>query len=109
MDGFVRTAVIKGVAFFADKIDGQDVNVGSVFIEEPLDESKGNAKGWRTVEYKAASAEVVRSVMHNEFPITADVHFRMHVTKRNHQVVVEALKPVGRANPQPRPEPAKVA
>lgn len=104
MDGFVKTSVIKGIAFFADKIEGQDVNVGSVFIEEQLDESKGNAKGFRTVEYKAASAEVVRPLMNLEFPISGEVHFRMLVSKRAHQIVVEAIKPIGAARPQPQPQ-----
>ncbi|TAK75876.1 MAG: hypothetical protein EPO12_17840 [Aquabacterium sp.] len=106
MNGFQKTSIIKGVAFFADKIDGQDINVGSIFIEEELDTSKGNAKGFRTVEYRADSADVVKPLMHLEFPITGEVHFRMQVTKRNHQIIVEAVKPISLAKGQPQVQPA---
>lgn len=69
---------------------------GSVFIEEQLDEKSGNSKGFRTVEYPT-TPEVVKAVIHNEFPISADITFSMKVTKKANTVQIEQLKPVARA------------
>jgi hypothetical protein len=41
MNGFKRVCIVKGAAFFNDKIDGEQIDSGSLFIEEALDESKG--------------------------------------------------------------------
>jgi hypothetical protein len=94
-------AIIKGAGFFVGDVEGQHHNTGQIFVEEPFDASKPNYKGFRTVEYKCVDSEVVKPVMHLEFPITADVSMEMSATKRGSQVVVHSVKPLGAAQGMP--------
>ena len=66
-------ALIKGAGFFVGDIEGKHIDNGSVFIEEPFDSSKPNYKGFRTVEYKCTRSEIVKPLMHLEFPFHAKV------------------------------------
>lgn len=97
-----QKVVIKGAGHFVGEIDGQNFNNGQVFIEEPFDPSKENYKGFRTVEYKCKDADVVMPIMHNPFPITAEVTMEIAATKRGQQIVVMAIKPLELAKAQPR-------
>jgi hypothetical protein len=108
MNSWNRQQIIKGVSYFDGVIDGKEIKSGSVFIEEQMDERGGNAKGFRTVEYKT-TADVVKRIIHNEFPINGDVTFAMKVSKGSNTVVVEELKPLGRVAGQPHSAPQKVA
>jgi hypothetical protein len=104
MNGFVRKDVIKGVTFFDGEIDGKHIQSGACFIEEPLDASKGRAKGFRTVEYKTSDAEVIKPVMHLEFPISAEVQFELLTSKRGQSIVVRSIKPIEAVRAQPQPD-----
>lgn len=107
MNQFTKQVPIKGVSFFADKIDGEAINSGAVFIEEALDDSKGRAKGFRTVEYKCPDSELPRSLIHNTFPLLCDVVFEITTTKRGQSITVVKATPA-RSQQQPAPMP-KVA
>lgn len=108
MNQFTRACVVKGVSYFADKIDGEAVNSGAVFIEEALDERTGRAKGFRTVEYRCPDSEIPRSLIHNTFPLACDVTFEITTSKRAQTVTVAAVKPQARASQQPSPIPKAV-
>lgn len=99
-------AIIKGAGFFNDSIDGKDINVGQIFIEEPFDASQPRYKGFRTVEYKCVDADVVTPVMHLPFPISAKVDMEISATKRGQVIVVKHIKPIDRAMPTPAPKQA---
>ena len=101
METFVKQQVVKGVSFFDGEIDGKSVKSGSVFIESQMDEKSGTAKGFRTVEYKT-NIDVVKPIIHLEFPINAEVHYAMKVTKGNNTMVIEQIKPLGRAPAMPK-------
>ncbi len=92
---FEKDQVVDGVAFFDGTIDGKTLNSGTVFIKSELDTSKGNAKGFRTVEYKADSADVIKPVLHNEFPLRCKVIYEMRVTKSSNQMVIAKITPIG--------------
>ena len=96
-----QKVVIKGAGFFEGNVEGVDHATGQVFIEEPFDASKPNYKGFRTVEYKCENSSVVKPIMHNEFPITAEVTMEIAATKRGQTILVRAIKPLERAAPQP--------
>ena len=102
-----QKAIIKGAGFFDDTIEGQAIKTAQVFIEEEFDKSKPNYKGFRTVEYKVAGPEpddgvkLVKGLLHNTFPITAEITVEISATKRGQAVVVTAIKPLGQAMPQP--------
>jgi hypothetical protein len=87
-------AVIKGAGHFVGDIDGKHFDTGSVFIEEPFDSTKPNYKGFRTVEYKCESSEVVKPLMHLEFPFDADVEMEISATKNGSVIVVKLIKPI---------------
>lgn len=101
-----QTCIVKGANFFDDVIDGDKVCSGAIFIEEPFAAKevteRGGSKGFRTVEYKCLDANVVKPVMSNEFPITAEVTMELNATKRGQQITVINIKPMGKAMPQPQ-------
>jgi hypothetical protein len=101
---FSKRCVIKGVSFFADKIDGEAINSGSVFIEEQLDEKTGRSKGFRTVEYKCPDSEIPKRLISNTFPVEAEVVFELTTTKRAQTVTIADVR-VGAKGPQPAPLP----
>jgi hypothetical protein len=94
--------VIKGATFFDGQIDGKQLSSGSIFVEEQMDESTGNAKGFRTVEHKCKSADVVKSVFHNSFPMLADVSLDLIVKKGTQSFVVMKVEPIKSVNPAPK-------
>lgn len=102
-------AIIKGAGYFEGEVEGVHHKTGQIFIEEPFDASKPNYKGFRTVEYKCVDADVVKPVMHLQFPITADVAMEMSATKRGSQVVVHEIKPLGLADGTPAANQARKA
>jgi hypothetical protein len=87
-------AVIKGAGHFVGDIEGKHFDSGSVFIEEPFDSSKPNYKGFRTVEYKCESSEIVKPIMHLEFPFDAEVDMEISATKSGSVIVVKLIKPI---------------
>lgn len=107
MNQFTKQAAIKGVSFFADKIDGDMINSGAVFIEEELDNSKGRAKGFRTVEYRCPDSELPKALIHNTFPVMCEVTFELTTSKRGQVVSVVSAVPVSSSRPvQPLPKAA---
>lgn len=91
---FVTKAKITGVAFFAGNIDGKDLDSGTLFVEEPMDESTERAKGFRSVEYKAPSSALIKAIIHNSFPLIAELSVESKITKGGSSLIVVAVKPV---------------
>lgn len=108
MNAFKKVCVIKGAGFFNDKIDGEMIDSGSVFIEEALDESKGRAKGFRTVEYRCPSHELAARLCKGELPAQFEVTFEIVTTKRGQAInVVDAVASAAKpSQPQPLPKAA---
>lgn len=104
MNQWSKVVVVKGVSFFADKIDGEMINSGAVFIEEQLDEKAGRSKGFRTVEYRCPDSEIPKRLIQNTFPMQADVVFELTTTKRGQSVSVVDVRVAGKAS-QPAPLP----
>ncbi|MFN7120877.1 MAG: hypothetical protein ACK4NM_02470 [Hydrogenophaga sp.] len=96
-----QKCIIKGAGFFVGDVEGQAYDNGQIFIEEPFDASKLNIKGFRTVEYKCLSSAVVKPIMHNDFPINADVEMELSATKRGSEIIVHSIKPIGLAHGTP--------
>lgn len=94
---FEKEQVISGVAFFDGNIDGKQLNSGTLFILQELDVSKGSAKGQRTVEKKCDGAEIVKCLMHLEFPLKCKVTYEERVSKGAERMVVIECVPIGSA------------
>lgn len=90
---FKSNVKVMGVAFFSGQIDGKEIDSGTIFVEEQLDESSGRAKGFRTVEYKTPNHDLVKAVMHNAFPMMAEITVETKVSKGASNLVIVALKP----------------
>lgn len=91
---FKTQAKVMGVAFFNDTIDGKKIDSGTLFVEEALDESTERSKGYRTVEYKCPDSSLVKAIMHNAFPMIAELSVESKVTKGANSLVVVGVKPV---------------
>ncbi|KAF7600096.1 MAG: hypothetical protein CGU28_02190 [Candidatus Dactylopiibacterium carminicum] len=109
MSGFKRNDIIKGANFFTGEIDGKQMDSGAIWIEEPLDESRGTSKGWRTVEYRCASSQIVKNLMEMQFPISAEVHFELVTGKRDQKITVVEIVPIKPVPGQPHPAQNKAA
>ena len=105
MNQFTKVCAVKGVSFFADKIDGEAINSGALFIEEQLDERSGRAKGFRTVEYRCPDSELPKRLIHNTFPVLCDVVFEVTTTKRGQTITVADARPSQQQPKQPQPMP----
>ncbi len=91
---FEKDQVVSGVAFFDGQIDGKQLNSGTLFILQELDGKNKNAKGSRTVEKKCDSDQVVKSIMHLEFPLKCRIIYEERVSKSAERLVVISCRPL---------------
>lgn len=98
---FTAQEVVRGVSTFGGgNIEGRDFAAsGTVFVDVQLDERKGG-KGFRTEAVACDSIEVVKSVMHNTFPMKAELNVEHRATKKGTQLVVLSIKPLSPAIPK---------
>lgn len=94
---FEKEQIISGVAFFDGTIDGKQLNSGTLFILQELDTSRASAKGQRTVEKRCDSAEIVRRIIHLEFPLKCKVTYEERVSKGAERMVVIDCIPISSA------------
>lgn len=94
---YEKDQVISGIAFFDGEIDGKKLDSGTLFILQELDGKNKNAKGQRTVEKKCDSAEIVKAIMHLEFPVKCKVIYEERVTKAAEKLIVISCRPLERA------------
>ncbi len=87
---------VTGIKFFKGGIDGKDIDSGKVFIEESLDFTTGRAKGFATQEYSLANADAAKGLMHNEFPLVAEVEFLRVTNGDVSKNIVQSIKPLER-------------
>lgn len=105
MNAFSKVCIVKGAAFFNDKIDGENIDSGSMFIEENLDESTGRAKGVRTVEYRTPDHKLAEQICSHELPGQFEVTFEIVTAKARQVIKVVAFKPIKGTPQQPQPLP----
>lgn len=103
---YEKEQTLSGVAFFDGSIDGKALTSGTLFILQELDTSKGMCKGQRTVEKKCDSAELVKRLIHNEFPLRCRVVYEERVSKGTERMIVIDCVPLGAARPSPQPHKA---
>lgn len=85
---------VTGVKYYDDTIDGKTIDSGTVFIEESLDITSGRAKGRATQKYPLANSQAAKSIMHNEFPLIAEVEFLRVTDGYKAKTVVNSIKPI---------------
>jgi len=103
-----------GAKWFKGNIDGKELNSGTLFIEERLDDRRGTAKGYAATPYKLSSSERAEALAKHGFPLECEVEFeRMSNGKGDSENVIVAISPlvrpspaVGAAAPSPAQRPA---
>jgi hypothetical protein len=88
---------VTGITFYQGKIDDNNIDSGSVFIEEYLDESTGRSKGTATQKYPLGNADSAKALMHNTFPLICEVEFRRVTNGNVSKNTVHSIKPVAMA------------
>lgn len=100
---FEKEQVLSGAAFYDGVIDGKEIKSGTLFILQELDVKNGNAKGQRTVEKRCDNADIVKALIHLEYPIKCKVTYEERVTKGAEKMVVISCIPIERATMRPDP------
>lgn len=90
---FETEVIVNGVTKFTGVIDGKELDSGTMFILEELDDKSGNAKGARTTENKCASSDVVKRVMHLQFPSKLKLVYERQVSKSGEKLIIIDAKP----------------
>ncbi|MEK6805317.1 MAG: hypothetical protein AABY95_01535 [Pseudomonadota bacterium] len=85
---------VTGVKWFKGNIDGKDLDSGTVFVEERLDDRRGTAKGYACTPYKVSSAAVAIALSGRAFPLVCAVEFgRVTNGKGESESIIEDIKP----------------
>lgn len=91
---------VTGAKWFKGNIDGKDLDSGTVFIEERLDDRRGTAKGYACTAYKLSSSARAEAIAKGEFPMLCEVEFeRMTNGKGDSENVIVLIKPIVAAAP----------
>lgn len=94
---FETEAIVNGVTFFNGVIDGKELDSGTLFILEELDQKNSNAAGTRTTENKAIDSELIKRILKNTFPCKFKLVYERQVTKGGEKLIVIDARPIGSA------------
>lgn len=99
--------VVRGFQNMTYNIDGQEVQTKVVFIDAALNEDSGG-KGFKTVDKKCISADVIKAVEHNPFPLECELEMEELATKNKSELFVRSIRPIKQVGPAV-PQGAKAA
>lgn len=92
---------VLGMKSSKGKMDnGMEFDSTKVFVETPLDDSKGNAKGCSVAEYNLGLSEEFNKYKHLPFPFMASATVEVVVSGKNQKMQVSDLKPLEMVKPQ---------
>lgn len=91
---FQTQGKVTGIKMFNDEMEGKKYDFTKLFIESNLDESKGVAKGFATVEYEFGTSEEFQKMKHLSFPFIAELTIELVTTGKAQKQRVIAMKPV---------------
>lgn len=91
---FQTQAKVAGMKMFNDEVEGKRYDTTKLFIESNLDESKGVAKGFATVEYEFGTSAEFKKLQHLSFPFIAELTIELVTTGKAQKQRVVAMKPV---------------
>lgn len=97
---------VVGAKWFKGNIDGKDLDSGTVFIEERLDDRRGTAKGYAASSYKVSSSAVAQALARREFPLICNVEFERVTNGRDTETIIVDIMP---ADAEAAPRAAKAA
>lgn len=95
---------LTGVKWFKGNIDGKDLDSGTVFVEERLNDLRGTAKGYASQPYKLANAAQAQALAKREMPLLCNVEFaRVTNGKGDSETIIVDIMPAD-AEAAPRPD-----
>lgn len=100
---------VTGAKSFQGNIEGVQYDSTTVFIKTELDESRDNAKGFATTEYKFGTSAEFEKFRPLHFPFMADVCIELGTTGKRDTKRLISLHPVARnvtSAPSAPPSPA---
>jgi hypothetical protein len=96
--------VVRGFQNMTYQIDGKEVQTKVIFIDVNLNADAGG-KGNRTRDIKCISADVIKSVEHNPFPLLCKLDIEELATKNKSELYVHSITPLKPVGPAPSPAP----
>ena len=84
---------VTGCKWFKGNIDGKDLDSGTVFVEERLDDRRGTAKGRAATAYKVSSSAVAQALAKRDFPLMCDVEFERVSNGRESETIIADIRP----------------
>jgi hypothetical protein len=98
--------VVRGFQNMTYTIDGKEVQTKVIFIDVNLNQDAGG-KGTRTRDIKCISAEVIKAVEHNPFPLLCKLDIEELATKNKTELFVQSITPLKQVGPVQPPAPVK--
>lgn len=74
--------------------NGQSYDSSKVYVQTRLDDSKGTAKGFATVEYNFGDSTMFDKYKHLPFPFEANVETEMVTSGRAMKTIITAIQPL---------------
>jgi len=91
--------VVRGFQNATYQIDGKEVQTKVIFIDAQLNADSGG-KGFKTVDKKCVTADVIRAIEHNPFPMEAELEIEELATKNKSELFVHSIRPIKAVGPQ---------
>ncbi|GAH92004.1 unnamed protein product [marine sediment metagenome] len=98
--------VVRGFQNMTYTIDGKEVQTKVIFIDVNLNQDAGG-KGTRTRDIKCISAEVIKAVEHNPFPLLCKLDIEELATKNKTELFVQSITPLKQVGPAQPPASVK--
>lgn len=92
---FTSQVVVTGMKASKGTMEsGQSFDSTKVFLETPLDDSRGTAKGFATADYNLGLSDEYEKYKHLSFPFTAEASFEIVTSGKVQKTQLVALKPL---------------
>lgn len=89
-------AIVTGMKGSKGRLEnGQEYDSTKVFLQTRLDDSKGTAKGYASVEYGFGTAAEFDKYKHLTFPFNAEVETETVTSGRAMKTIIVSLQPLG--------------
>lgn len=85
---------VLGMKAVNSTMDGQTFDSTKVYLETPLDDTKGTAKGFASSEYSMGDHKEYGKYAHLPFPFEADAEMEVMTSGKMTKVVLHSIKPV---------------
>lgn len=100
--------VVRGFQNMTYTIDGKEVQTKVIFIDVNLNEDAGG-KGSRTRDMKCVTADTIKAIEHNSFPLLCTLDIEELATKNKSELFVRGITPIknvgpSRQDPQQQPQ-----